>query len=194
MMIRTICYLTVSLIFTVTVAYAEQPSEMFSNFINHCIRNSACNPDDPMMQGSDFYREFTGKYKIVFADNKIFSYYTDELSYSGGANGKRTVRVGSLLRGNGKKISLKDIVPDQPRQKKLLKLIISRTAKHFNCHINDLNKKLLNMPTLTENFYLNDKGLTFVYNEYEISGKAAGPITLFIPYSLYDIDSPFRSR
>jgi hypothetical protein len=166
----------------------EIPTEQFQKFIAHCVESSEENLFDPEMQGSIFNWSFEGKYKVVYADKKIFSYYTEELSYTGGAHGNFTVKVGSMYRVSGRKITLKDIAFTGEQKKKLLALIIAQTAEKFSCSVETLPEKLLNMPVLTENFYLSSKGITFVYNEYEIASKGAGAIKIFIPYTQFQVD------
>ena len=166
----------------------EITTEQFRKFIAHCVESSEENLLDPEMQGSIFNWSFEGKYKVVYADKKIFSYYTEELSYIGGAHGNFTVKVGSMYRISGRKITIKDIAFTGELKEKLLDLIIAKTAEKFNCSVETLPKKLLNMPTLTENFYLGSQGITFVYNEYEIASKGAGAIKIFIPYTQFQVN------
>ena len=177
-------------VISISAVSADEPkTEQFKDFIKNCIESSEEVPYDKKMQGSMFNWEFNGKYKVVYADKKIFSYYVEELYYTGGAHGTFTVNVGSMYRVSGKKITLKDIAGTVQQKKKLQNLIIEQTAKTFKCTVKELPKKLLDMPTLTENFYLGEKGITFVYNEYEIACKAAGAIKIFIPYTLYSVST-----
>lgn len=169
------------------VAAEEQKTRQAEKFIRHCVECSAPNPLDPNMEGSMFNWMFEGKYKVVYTDSNLFSYYIEELSYTGGAHGSFTVTAGSMYRVSGRKITLKDIAPDADRQKKLLDLITLYTAQKFKCSVKELPKRLLNMPELTENFYFNGQGITFVYNEYEIAGKGASPVKIFIPFKQFKV-------
>ena len=174
-------------ILAISTLFAASPQ--LESYIKHCIESSE-NDLDPNMQGSEFHWEFTGKYKIIYADKNLFSFYADELEYTGGAHGNAAVTVGTIFRKSGKRITLKDIAPTAENQKKLLNIITAATAKEFKCTVKELPEKLLNMPKLTENFYLNDKGITFVYNEYEIASKARGAVKIFIPYSAVNFKKP----
>ena len=40
------------------------------------------------------------------------------------------------------------------------------------------------MPKMTENFYLDDKGIHFIYSPYETDTCAAGIIDIFVPCKL----------
>lgn len=174
-----------------TLAYSTlfAASPQLENFIKHCIESSN-NSFDPAMQGSEFNWEFNGRYKVIYADKNLFSFYADELEYTGGAHGNAAVTVGTLYRVSGKRITLKDIAPTAKDQQKLLNFITAATAKDFKCTIGELPKKLLNMPTLTENFYLDGKGITFIYNEYEIASKGRGAVKIFVPYSAVNFKKP----
>lgn len=187
-MIKKTVLLLLSLFAFCTVSAAEQNTGQLNDFIRHCVENSEFDPENPNMKGMNFYREFTGKYKVVYANKKFFSYHSDELNYTGGANGHHMVKVGSLRRGSGKKITFKEIAPSKEHCQKLLALITSGIAKHFKCSEKELSGKLLAKPFLTENFYLNDTGIMFIFNEYEIACKGAGVIYAFVPYSKYKIN------
>jgi hypothetical protein len=181
-------FISIAAAVAVCSAGAEEiPTEQFQKFIAHCVESSEENLFDPEMQGSIFNWSFEGKYKVVYADKKIFSYYTEELSYTGGANGNFTVKVGSMYRVSGKKITLRSIAPTMPMQKKLLQLITLETARIFKCKVSELPQKLLAMPKLTENFYLDNTGINFVYNEYEIASKGAGAIKVLVPYTAFSV-------
>ncbi|MBR2440433.1 MAG: hypothetical protein IKB25_09580, partial [Lentisphaeria bacterium] len=56
------------------------------------------------------------------------------------------VKVGSLRRGSGKKITFKEIAPSKEHCQKLLALITSGIAKHFKCSDKELSGKLLAKP------------------------------------------------
>ena len=181
-------FFTAAALFALSTLTAASPQ--LENYIKHCIENSEINSFDPKMEGSDFRWEFTGKYKVVYADKNIFSFYAYELEYIGGAHGNVSVTVGTLYRNSGRRITLKDIAPTEQDQKKLLALITQAVAKEFKCSEKDLSKNILNMPRLTENFHLTADGITFVYNEYEIACKARGAVKIFIPYSAVNFKKP----
>ena len=146
--------------------HAGEVSERFTKFIKYCIENSEENTFDPKMQGSDFKCQFEGSYKVVYANKKFFSYLTEELSYTGGAHGNFKVSAGSLYRRSGKKITVKDIAPTVQKRKKLLQYVTEKVAGHFKCSVPKLSGKLLKAPFLTENFYMADRGIIFIFNEW----------------------------
>lgn len=170
---------------------AEQHSAQFKDFIKHCIECSREeDPLDPQMQSSMFNWEFEGKYKVVYADKKFFSYLTEELSYTGGAHGDFKVSAGSLYRRSGKRITVRDIAPAVRQQKKLLQCVTEKVAEHFKCSVPELSGRLRKAPFLTENFYMDARGITFIFNEYEIAAKGAGAVRVRIPFEQYKVRLP----
>lgn len=159
----------------------NKPSENLQSFLKNCIEFEG-DPWDKKMEGSSFNWEFEAKYKVVYANDKYFSYVADEFSYTGGAHGCRQVSVGSILRSNKRRVKLADIAPDAAKRARLLEKVNAELIKRFKCKNRaELAKRLLNAAYLTENFYLKGKNIHFVFNEYDIACKADGPIEIAVP-------------
>lgn len=173
--------------FTAAVGRGENlPTVQLQEFVKNCIESSG-DPLDPKMEGSSFNWEFTGKYKVIFANKTYFSYCAEELSYTGGAHGNFTVSAGTHRRDNGRRLTLNEIAPTGEDRLKLRSLLFVAASQHFKCSVRDLSKVLLKLPYLTENFYLDKDNIVFVFNEYEIASKGAGPIKLSIPFTQYPV-------
>ena len=185
MLLLAACFLMPAAIFC---SNDDKPSARLAEYIDMCVEYSGDDPLDPNMEsGMKFHREYKESYDVLYANKKFFSYRAEEFSYTGGAHGGTTVSVGSLRRITGKRITLREIAPTAAQQKKLLNLVTAACAKHFKCSVEKLPEKLLSKPFLTKNFYLNGKGITFVFNEYEIACFAAGTISVFVPYTQYPV-------
>jgi hypothetical protein len=107
-----------------------------------------------------------------FASFKIFSY-----SYSGGAHGMPDTKVGTVR--NGRILTLADL-PEN------IRLLWEKALKSHPCFTSikkycDFTKE---KPQMTENFYLDDKGVHFIYQPYEIAPFAIGTIDIFVPCKL----------
>ena len=114
--------------------------------------------------------------KIVYSNEKIASFKIISWSYTGGAHGMTVTKVGTVQ--NGKILKLADLPSDVET---LWQLAIT---KHFKAKSYDeyAKKQTVFKPYITENFYLDDKGIHFIYDPYEIDCFAAGTIDIFVPY------------
>ena len=116
-------------------------------------------------------------YKIIFSSKKLVSFAITTRSYTGGAHGMTNIRVGTVK--NGKVLKLGDLPSDiRIRWQEAV-------ARHFKAESFEayLKSSPLFMPYLTENFYLDDKGIHFIYDPYEMDCYAAGTVDIFVPYS-----------
>ena len=97
-------------------------------------------------------------------------------SYTGGAHGMTNTKAGTFRKG--RKMTLADLPSDVPA---LWKQAI---VKHFKAESFEkvVKSRPMFKPYLTENFYLDDKGIHFIYDPYEIDCFAAGTIDIFVPY------------
>ena len=116
-------------------------------------------------------------YNVVYAKNGFVSFYCREDYYTGGAHDNHNIKVGTLY--CGKRLQLSDL-PELDRIKKLFQQALKsrkdfEDIKNYNC-----GKEV----KMTENFYIDEKGIHFVYEPYEIHCYAAGIIDILVPYKV----------
>ena len=112
--------------------------------------------------------------EIVFGSKKLVSFKIVSRSYTGGAHGMTTTRVGTVR--NGRILKHSDLPEDFPL------LWQKAIAEHYKKPSFELLRKEHPFDLfITENFYLNDKGIHFIYDPYEIDCYAAGTIDIFVP-------------
>lgn len=122
--------------------------------------------------------ESSARYTIVFSNERYYSFKAEEFRYMGGAHGMTTTVVGTFFRG--KRLKLADLGDS----KELEKQWISAACRRFKVKNYDeliRNRKIFK-PKMTENFYLDDKGIHFIYDPYEIGCYAEGTIDIFVPW------------
>lgn len=149
----------------------------------------------------EFLKSFFDKKSatVIYADEMMVSYRLDFDSYSGGAHGVPYVCTGTIARfpsaiRDSSHLRLADIVNEEqlPRMKQLIldafqkeKAIRDENAvKAADASDPPGGKHYWDEPEPTENFYYDEKGLHFFYNEYEIDCFAAGPYDLCIDWPL----------
>ena len=133
---------------------------------------------DPDMASSatmNWSREFN--YNVVYVGNGFVSYYCKADYYTGGAHRNHDIYVGTLYRGKG--LHLADL-PELDKIEKLFQQAL-RSRKDFK-EIREYNcgKEI----KMTENFYIDAKGIHFIYAPYEIHCYGAGIIDVFVPYKV----------
>ena len=133
---------------------------------------------DPDMASSatmNWSREF--KYNVVYVGNGFVSYYCKADYYTGGAHRNHDIYVGTLYRGKG--LRLADL-PELDKIEKLFQQAL-RSRKDFKAIREYNGGKEIKM---TENFYIDAKGIHFIYAPYEIHCYGAGIIDVFVPYKV----------
>ena len=133
---------------------------------------------DPDMASSatmNWSREFS--YNVVYVENGFVSYYCRADYYTGGAHRNHDISVGTLYLGKG--LRLADL-PELDKIEKLFQQAL-RSRKDFKA-IREYNcgKEI----KMTENFYIDAKGIHFIYAPYEIHCYGAGIIDVFVPYKV----------
>lgn len=103
----------------------------------------------------------------------------DNDGYWGGAHGGHSKRYLNWNPAENRKITLDDYVKTPAARARLRNLLYSKAKKSLGSEINGSSK---NFP-ISETFYVNSKGLTFVYDEYEIACYAAGMPTFTVTFS-----------
>ncbi len=114
-------------------------------------------------------------YSVPYSSKKFISFRMDQEYYSGGAHGMTTTKVGTIM--NGQVLKLANLSP------KIRPLWEKAIAKHFKAKSYEeyLRSNPYEKPFMTENFYLDAKGIHFIYNPYEIDCFGAGTIDIFVP-------------
>lgn len=132
-----------------------------------------------LFQDCSLLWETKGEYNVVYSDDSQTSFKAVEHYYTGGAHGTTKTTVGTLRRG--KILKLADLPNRSELEKRWKQAIVKHfKAKSFEEHVREKGK--IFMPFMTENFYLDDRGIHFIYDPYEIDCYAAGTIDIFVPW------------
>lgn len=123
--------------------------------------------------------------KILYQDKQILSYLVEHADYTGGAHGSLRVLYYTIDLNELTTLSEEDIF--QPNyQQELTSKIIEKLMDKYDV---DTPDKLIeegffdiNEIAPNNNFWLNDKGIHYIFNQYEIAPYSMGPIEVTIPY------------
>ncbi len=136
---------------------------------------------------------------IVFNDNYFTTLVFFAYQYSGGAHGGYSENFLIIDTKNGKEIKLNDIFDKSALvilQKRMLKKAYAYTNSENATSLEDAGY-LVDKIDVTDNFSLNERGITFVYQQYEIAPYALGmPAFVFTWEEIKDMiktDSPVNA-
>ncbi|HOI27390.1 MAG TPA: DUF3298 domain-containing protein [Paludibacteraceae bacterium] len=124
--------------------------------------------------------------EVTFNQDSILTIFTNTYSFSGGAHGMTIMQYANYDLRNGQKIRLSDLFADD-YSNLLTPIILGKLVQDNKVQQpTDLEQNgFIDVSEIkpTENFYLDEIGITFVYNQYDIACYAMGQIKVFIPYS-----------
>ena len=129
----------------------EKDETLFKSYIAYCRELAV---EKGPIVGENW--EMKGTYRMVYSDAQYLSYRIEEYDYSGGAHGRRQVRVGTFDRASGKLLLVEDWVP-AARRDEYLRLLRQKVVEQLGGE-----DQLLGEVTLTNNCYFAADGLHFV--------------------------------
>lgn len=153
----------------------REKSEEFALYLDCCREVLSYLEEDEYIPKTATTQEFASTYEIVYADARYVSYRATEYEYLGGAHGSTTITVLTIDRKTGRELKLEDFIPKEKQgalQRALREGAIQKLGGKY---------PLLHEVEITDNFYLAEDGLHFIYNRYEIAPYAAGAIEVVIP-------------
>ncbi len=152
-------------------------------------RTSDYDADEDESHGTFNFYEMS-RDSILFNKNNILSFSVYFEDYAGGAHGSHRLNGYVVDLGSGKLISESDIFceecPDKIADMIVKKIIkqnnLSRPEELENVGYSDIDKMVPN-----GNFLADDKGITYIFNEYEIAPYFMGVTEVFLPYNEIEI-------
>ena len=131
---------------------------------------------------------FTFEHEGRFLDDtpdSIITYAATSYIYTGGAHGYSSMRYMNFSRKTGHLITLEEVL-DLSRQKEIVQLIIRDLMQQFGCNsvqqLEDQGFIGIRDTNVTDNFHIGSRGITFVYNPYEIACYAMGKQSVTLTY------------
>ena len=154
--------------------YLDDLKNIIKHFpVNDPEADSLFNPGGALSTVEAFF-----KGECIYKDKRFVSYRMTSYAYTGGAHGHTFVQVGILDRVTGEPKSWRDIIPEKDWavfEKKVLQAAADELYKR------DAEPLSYSPLFVTDNVYLDKKGLHFVYNAYEIACYAIGVVDVVVP-------------
>ena len=141
-------------------------------------------------QPSWYYYQLHKSNEILYEDENILSYSVDHATYTGGAHGSLQVLYYTIDLNSLTTITEEDIFTPNYHQFLTTK-IIENLMKNYEVNTPEelINEGFFDVNDIApnNNFWLNNEGVHYIYNQYEIAPYSMGPIEVTIPYE--DIQS-----
>lgn len=132
-----------------------------------------------------YYYQLNISNKILFQNDSLLSYAVEYSDYTGGAHGSYRIVYYNIDLNDLVTISEEDLfIPGY--YKPLTDIILRSLMKKYNVTAPDslLTKGFFTIEDIVpnNNFWMDNKGLHYTYNQYEIAPYSMGPIDVTIPY------------
>ena len=164
--------------------YLENYTEEYRELGNQYYEDMG-NLEEEDSQPSWYWYQLHKSNEIKFEDASVLSYSVEHADYTGGAHGSLQMLYYIIDLEALTTITEEDIF--KPNYHHLLTTkIVDQLMKQYNI---DTPEKLLgegffdiNDIAPNNNFWINNEGVHYVYNQYEIAPYSMGPIEVTIPY------------
>ena len=127
--------------------------------------------------------------EILFNDNNIVSYSVEHSDYTGGAHGSLFVLCSTIDLNKLTTVTEEDIFKPNYFQFLTSKIIEKLMVKYDVTEPEQLIGKGffdINEIAPNNNFWMNNEGVHYVYNQYEIAPYSMGPVEVTIPFTELD--------
>jgi len=134
---------------------------------------------------NSFIYELSLEDKILYNKDNFVSFIVKNINYEGGAHGSNSVYGYVIDLNTGKLLTEEDFAGNN--YKKNLSAIIAKkiaAAKGLDSvsQLEEIGYNAIEDIAPNENFTIDDKGITYYFNEYEIAAYFVGITEVFIPY------------
>ncbi|MEO6232919.1 MAG: DUF3298 domain-containing protein [Ferruginibacter sp.] len=147
--------------------------------------NGKLTPKEASEMGLSLSVEQEDRVLVMYEDEKNITLAHYSFSYSGGAHGNFNTKLSCFNKKTGKRLKLADIIT--PAGIAYLPRILEQVARLQYSIKNttplDQNGFLVNKISPTENFYVTESGIGFLYAPYEIKSFADGEVNLMVPFA-----------
>ena len=164
--------------------YANKPSieEAVNAFTKSEIKKykreiCGSTPESKIIGESWMNHEYFTKNKILYNAHGILSYSNYVYTFTGGAHGMNTTSCFVYDFYENQEIGINSIFEEEYIDE-VLALIKEQLALHQGAESIDMS-----YVNVTENFYVDNEGMHWIYNPYEIAPYAVGAIEVVLPYS-----------
>ncbi|HTN68426.1 MAG TPA: DUF3298 domain-containing protein [Dysgonamonadaceae bacterium] len=164
--------------------YLEDYTEEYRDLVNQYYQDQA--NLESSHRPAWYWYNLNKSNEILFRDESILSYSVEHSDYTGGAHGSLRVLYYTIDLNNITTVSQEDIfepnfyhfLTDKIIEKLMEKYDVDNAEMLIDEGFFDINEIAPN-----NNFWINNEGVHYIYNQYEIAPYSMGPIEVTIPYN-----------
>ena len=186
---------------------AFSPQDAINNFSKQYILDfkslkmeDFSDEEQALKDTADFIYELNLKNEISYNQNRFISFIVKSNSYEGGAHGSNNIS-GYVVDLNTGKFLTEDDFAGNNYNKNLASIIVRKIAEASHLkdekQLEEIGYNDIEDIAPNENFTIDDKGITYYFNEYEIAAYFVGITKVFISYeeltAFLAKDSPIAS-
>ncbi|MCL1933624.1 MAG: DUF3298 and DUF4163 domain-containing protein [Candidatus Azobacteroides sp.] len=160
-------------------------SENYINVFKSTRFDDFFDEDSLLEDETGFIYEQSLENEILYNKNGFISFVVKNTAYEGGAHGSNSIN-GYVIDLNSGKFLTEDDFAGNNYQKNLSSLLVQKiaTAKGLDnaSQLETIGYNAIEDIVPNGNFTIDDKGITYYFNEYEIAAYFVGITEVFIPY------------
>lgn len=168
------------------------PKDAVSNFSAQYLRDFQAIPskdsfedDDLLEDENNFMYELNLENEVLYNQNGFISFVVKNTNYEGGAHGSNSIYGYVFNITTGKFLTEEDFEKDDYK-KNVASLLAWKIAEANGltdvAQLENNGYNAVDAIVPNENFTIDDKGITYYFNEYEIAAYFIGITKVFIPY------------
>lgn len=168
--------------FMVANSYDWLMNEMANSYFGSYQTTTEGIPNIELLSSFNWEKKYTSE--VLYNDHHLLSMRLEKYAYTGGAHGVGIQQNFVFDLKNQQRLQLQNIFYEgyKPR----LNALIDKKLRKLNDIRSDENLEkagfLIEKIGFTNNFFINNDGIVFYYNVYEIAPYATGPVEIMIPF------------
>jgi len=129
--------------------------------------------------------EYITNYKVKFNSNNKLSIIFNDYQFTGGAHGNTVISSYNFDLKSGNQLTLDDFLPSEREYEKVTNYALAYMKKHPEIFYSDSTEFADFKVTNETNFFLSDKGIVLIFQQYEVGPYVSGNPSIFIPTSVF---------
>lgn len=165
--------------------YIEQGAKEYYDEVEETYKADVASADSPEAVGSWYNYTYGIDSKVNYYKGNLLVIQNNSDFYTGGAHGMYFFTFMNLDLENDTQLGLKDVFKgsyEEELTKQLWKNLATQQKVNSIDELKEMGYGLIGELKPIENFSLNETGITFVYNPYEIAPYAMGITEIFISF------------
>lgn len=129
--------------------------------------------------------EYMTNYQVKYNHNNKLSILFNDYQFTGGAHGNTVITTYNFNLKSGKQLTLDDYLLSDRVYEKVTTYALAYMKKHPEIFYSDSAEFTDFKVTNETNFFLTDKGIELIFQQYEVGPYVSGNPTVLIPFSVF---------